>query len=110
MLHARVCIERGNLWQAEYWIGALRNHVLTLACHRLGESVAYAKGADHLPESITAPVREALVRELAPAELGRALRVATQALVGELRACVPEAVASLEKALLDLSDLGKPLD
>jgi len=102
VLHARVAIERGNVWQAEYWISALRDNVLTLACHRLGESVAYAKGADRLPGSVTGPLREALVRELRRDELYRALRAVTWALVDELRVSVPEAAASLEAALVEL--------
>jgi hypothetical protein len=28
LLHARACVERGKPWQAEYWISALRDHVL----------------------------------------------------------------------------------
>jgi hypothetical protein len=35
-LHARICIERGRWWQAEHWISAMRDHVITLACLRLG--------------------------------------------------------------------------
>ena len=31
-LHARASIERGRSWQAEYWISALRDHALALAC------------------------------------------------------------------------------
>ncbi len=30
-LHARASIGRGRLWQAEYWIGAVRDLVLALA-------------------------------------------------------------------------------
>lgn len=36
LLHARICIERDARWQAQYWISALRDQVLALACHRLG--------------------------------------------------------------------------
>jgi hypothetical protein len=32
VLHARACIERSKPWQAEYWISALRDYTLTLAC------------------------------------------------------------------------------
>ncbi|MFD9601997.1 hypothetical protein [Streptomyces sp. NPDC059970] len=104
VLHARTCIERGALWQAEYWISALRDHTLTLACHRLGASVEYAKGADHLPVSVTGPLREALVRTLEAGELRRALKVATQALLVELRTPSNSASTSLETALIALAE------
>src|SRR5919204_2681543 len=31
-LHARACIERGRVWQAEHYVGAVRDHALSLAC------------------------------------------------------------------------------
>jgi predicted nucleotidyltransferase len=105
VLHARICIERGAVWQAEYWISALRDNILTLACHRLGRPIAYVKGADHLPVEITGPVSEALVRRLEVGELSRALDAATRALLGELRATDPEAATSLEAALRELADV-----
>lgn len=37
-LHARSCIARRKLWQAEYMISAVRDHALTLACLRHGLS------------------------------------------------------------------------
>src|SRR5215475_11455098 len=39
-VRARFCIERGRFWQAEYWIGDLRNAALSLACLRLGLEVS----------------------------------------------------------------------
>ena len=30
-LHARACIERGRVWQAEHYVGAVREHALSLA-------------------------------------------------------------------------------
>src|SRR5262249_10808277 len=35
-VRARVCIERGRCWQAEYWISSLRNNAMSLACRRRG--------------------------------------------------------------------------
>ena len=37
-LHARACIERGRVWQAEHYVGAVRDHALSLACLRQGWS------------------------------------------------------------------------
>ena len=35
-LHARACIERRRVWQAEHYVCAVRDHALSLACLRLG--------------------------------------------------------------------------
>jgi hypothetical protein len=43
----------GRWWQAEHWISAMRDHVITLACVRLGYPAHYAKGAHLLPEDLT---------------------------------------------------------
>jgi hypothetical protein len=83
-LHARVCLHRRRWWQAEQWIGALRGHLLALACLRLGFPTSYAKGAHLLPADVTAPLNATLVRVLDEAELGRALDAATSALLAEL--------------------------
>jgi acyl-CoA synthetase (AMP-forming)/AMP-acid ligase II len=45
----------GRWWQAEHWISAMRDHVITLACVRLGYPAHYAKGAHLLPEDLTTP-------------------------------------------------------
>ena len=83
-LHARSCIERHKPWQAEYWISALRDHILALACLRYGESAFYGRGIDRLPADVTQSLADALVRSLDEAELRRALAVATRHLIGEI--------------------------
>src|SRR5919109_1622031 len=47
-LHARTCIERGRLWQAEHYVGAVRDHALSLACLRHGLPAGQARGYDDL--------------------------------------------------------------
>src|SRR2546430_2227530 len=86
VLHARSCIERGKPWQAENWISGIRDHVLALACLRLGEDAVFGRGVDRLPATVTGPLAEALVRALDEPELRRALAVATACLIGELEA------------------------
>ncbi|RKN45778.1 hypothetical protein [Streptomyces hoynatensis] len=103
VLHARISVERGRGWQAEHWIGALRGHVLTLACHRLGLPTAYAKGAHLLPPEVTDPLAEALVRDLGARELRRALSAATRAFLREAREADADLAARLEGPLLDLA-------
>lgn len=103
LLHARVCIERGRSWQAEYWISAVRDQVLALACLRLGCPTAYAKGAHLLPEQLTAPLETTLVRSLDAAELRRAISAAGAALAAELDRTDPALGARLRPMLAELS-------
>lgn len=104
VLHAQTAIARRKPWQAEYWISAIRDHVLTLACLRLRLSTAYAKGADALPSTITMPLEEALLASLEPQELSRALRAAVTALVREVDAADPDLSARLRPTLQSLGD------
>jgi len=48
-LHARACIERSRLWQAEHYVAAVRDHALALACLSRGLVVVQARGYDDLP-------------------------------------------------------------
>jgi hypothetical protein len=103
VLHARMCIERGKPWQAEYWISGVRDQVLALACQRLGHTTAFAKGADRLPRELTAPLAAALVRSLDQGELWRALAAAAAALAAELERTEPALAARLQPALAEMS-------
>jgi hypothetical protein len=82
-LHARACIERGRNWQAEYWISAVRDHALTLACLARGLEGTYGRDFDRLPADVLAPAEDALARSLEPGELRRALVSAIAALLHE---------------------------
>jgi hypothetical protein len=84
VFHARSCIERNKPWQAEYWTSGTRDHILALACIRLGENALYGRGVDRLPVAVTDPLADALVRSLDESELRRALAVATTSLIDEL--------------------------
>jgi predicted nucleotidyltransferase len=103
VVHGRVSIERGAVWQAEYWISAVRDHTVSLACARLGLPAAHAKGADDLPHEITDALGEALVRALDRAELLRALRAATDALLCELDASDAALAGALREPLLEMA-------
>jgi hypothetical protein len=52
LVRARICLERGKPWQAEYWISVARDYALTLACHHQGLKTAYGRGFDDLPEEV----------------------------------------------------------
>jgi predicted nucleotidyltransferase len=99
VLHAHKSIERHRPWQAEYWIGAIREQVLELACLRLGENARERRGVDRLPPAVTDPFAETLVRSLDESELRRALAAATGCLISELEAWDPSLCARLSPLL-----------
>ncbi|WP_328680213.1 hypothetical protein [Streptomyces sp. NBC_00343] len=102
-LHARNCLVRGRTWQAEHWISALRDHVITLACLRLGLPTADTKGAHLLPEEITAPLESTLVRSLTEPELRRALTATITVATTELDHSDPEVAARLRPMFTELT-------
>ncbi|HEX8228765.1 MAG TPA: hypothetical protein VF826_05550 [Chloroflexia bacterium] len=99
VFHARSSIERGKAWRAEYWISALRDHIHSLACLRLGEEAAEARGIDRLPIAVTEPLSEALVCSLEDTELRRALAAATSSFITELEQHDPSLCALLKPVL-----------
>ena len=82
-LHARVAIERGRYWSAEYWISAVRDYALNLACLRRGLDGWYGRDFDQLPAQVLERARDVLVRSLEPGELRSALRQAVGVLLDE---------------------------
>ena len=82
-LHARACIERGRLWQAEHYCGAVRDHALALACLREGLVAVQARGYDDLSADSLARFEDAHVVALEPALLRKALSASVRALVNE---------------------------
>ena len=100
-VRARVCIERGRYWQAEYWLSAVRDHALSLACRRRNLPARYGGGFDDLPEIVRDGFASALVASLDRAELVRALRRVIECLLGEVSE-VQEMAAGIEPRLREL--------
>jgi hypothetical protein len=82
-LHARACIERGRVWQAEHYVGAVRDHALSLACLREGQLPVQARGYDDLPAEILARIEGAHVPGVEPGPLRAALAASVLALLRE---------------------------
>jgi hypothetical protein len=82
-LHARTCIERGRVWQAEHYVGAVRDHALALACLREGVVAVQARGYDDLPRETRARFDDAHVGSLEADALRSALAFCIQALLHE---------------------------
>jgi hypothetical protein len=101
-LHARACIERGRAWQAEHYVGAVRDHALSLACLRHGVPAVQARGYDDLPAETIARFADAHVGAVEPEPLRRALAASVAALVREAtEARLPHADSVAER-LADL--------
>jgi hypothetical protein len=91
-LHARACIERGRVWQAEHYIGVVRDHALSLACLRRELPAVQARGYDDLPADVLAGFDGTHVGSLEPERLRSALSAAVRALLQEGReAAAPSA-------------------
>ncbi len=101
-LHSRACIERGRVWQAEHYVGAVRDHALALACLREGETAVQARGYDDLSTETLARSEEAHVGSLEPAGMRAALAGSVLALMSEgAEADLPHAQAVADR-LADL--------
>ena len=82
-LHARACIERGRVWQAEHYVGAVRDHALSLACLREGLVAVQARGYDDLSADTLGRFENAHVGALEPGALRTALAASVLALMRE---------------------------
>jgi hypothetical protein len=82
-LHSRACIERGRVWQAEHYVGAVRDHALSLACLREGLPAVQARGYDDLSAEILARFEATHVGALEPGALRAALAASVLALMRE---------------------------
>jgi hypothetical protein len=102
-LHARSCIARGKLWQAEYMVSGLRDSALALACLRHGLSADHGRGFDSLPVEVTVEFEAAIVRQLDTTEILRAFGVCIRAFVSEMRMVDERLAARLEGPLVALS-------
>ena len=105
-LHARACIERGRVWQAEHYVGAVRDHALSLACLREGQTPVQARGYDDLSAETLARLGDAHVGAAEPGALRAALAASVRALMREgAEARLPHADAVAQR----LAELQSPV-
>lgn len=104
VLRARFCLERGKVWQAEYWIHEARDLALSLACLRRGLPASHGRGLDALPNEARAAFQPTLARSLEGTELLRALGVVIERLLAE----AGEARATADRIEPDLRRLAVP--
>ena len=82
-LHSRMCIERGRVWQAEHYVGAVRDHALSLACLREGLPPGQARSYDDLSAETLARFEGIQVGSLDPGALRAALAASVPVLMHE---------------------------
>jgi hypothetical protein len=82
-LHSRMCIERGRVWQAEHYVGALRDHGLSLACLREGLFPGQARSYDDLSAETLSRFEGTHVGAVDPGALREALAASVRALMRE---------------------------
>jgi hypothetical protein len=97
-LHARSCIERGRVWQAEHYVDAVRDHGLSLACLRRSIVAVQARGYDELPRDVLDAFGETHVASTEREELRRALSASVAWLLAEAaQARVPDSDVVAER-------------
>jgi len=101
-VHARACIARRKLWQAEYMISGVRDTALALACLRHGLPTAHGRGYDRLPADVASRFEAGLVGRLDLVEVQRAFESAVHMLVEEIEHADPELAARLRSPLEQL--------
>jgi hypothetical protein len=82
-IYVRSCIERGRVWQAEHYVGAVRDHALALACLREGRPVVEGRGYDALSAETLARFADTHVGALELGALYAALAPAVRTLLHE---------------------------
>ena len=82
-VHARAVHRTRAHVAAEHYVGAVRDHALSLACLREGQPAAQARGYDDLSAETLARFQDSHVGALEPGALGAALSGSALALVRE---------------------------
>ncbi|MEP7266208.1 MAG: hypothetical protein ABI844_17695 [Saprospiraceae bacterium] len=85
VLHANTAIHRDKPWQAEYWISALRDHIISMKCIRLGLPSLYAKGADTISKQEMQGLESTLIKSLDLSELSIHLNLISTFLISEIQ-------------------------
>ncbi|MGW7683584.1 nucleotidyltransferase domain-containing protein [Kribbella sp. NPDC054772] len=102
-LHARSSIARGKVWQAEYMISGVRDHVLMLMCLRYDVPHSQGRGLHLLPLVASTTVEPTLVRSLELAELRRAFRASVDVLLAEVELVDADLAVRLGRPVRELT-------
>jgi hypothetical protein len=102
-LHVRSSLARDKLWQAEYMLSAMRDHVLALACLRHDLPAREGRGFHRLPIAVTRPLEGALVARLEREEIGRAFSLTADGLLREIAHADRDLLARVGPAIRELT-------
>lgn len=85
LVRVRICLERGRLWQAEYWLHEARDLGMEAACRRLGVPANHGRGLDALPPDLQQTWAATLTGSLTRADLERGLTGVARGVGNEAR-------------------------
>lgn len=83
-LHVRSSLARGRIFQAEYMLSGMRNHVCELTCLRYGVNPNQGRGLDDLPAVERDTMAKCVPRSIEHSELRRAFQATMRSLLAEL--------------------------
>lgn len=63
-LHVRSSLKRGKLWQAEYFLEYMRNHLISVYCRKQGLPEKEGRGVDVLPGELLKKLEPTLVGKM----------------------------------------------
>jgi hypothetical protein len=101
-MHAYRCVARAWAWQAEHYVGAVRDHALSLACLRQGVPAANARGYDKLAAETLARFETTHVSTLETDDLHAALASCVSVLMQEGEAAELRNVGVIAERLNEL--------
>ena len=101
-LHARSSLARGRVWQAEFMISSIRNHVISLACIRHDLPPSQGRGVDRLPLDLQESLIRALPQGLSDAALASVFSNAADLLLSEIGWFDPDRARRLAPVLDEL--------
>lgn len=101
-LHIRSSIKRGKVWQAEYFVGAMRNHLISLVCRRYKLPEKEGRGVDGLPREELLNLEPTLIKSVDLSELQRAFGELTKLYLNEVGRIDKGLRQSIEPVLIEL--------
>jgi len=85
VLHANSAINRDRPWQAEFWLSALRDHIIALKCIHFDLPSAHGRGVDKLPKEETKELEPTLIKSAELSEMRRVLNILSEILIKEVQ-------------------------
>lgn len=104
-LHARSSLRRNKIWQAEFFISGMRDHLISLLCRRFGLPEWQGRGVDQLPSEELKKLESTLIKSLDHSDLQRVFSEISKFCIEEIKLADKSLCLKIEPALLELSAL-----